>query len=206
MLLFQKAFSMSNTCAPDFSPSDEEGRYDPITNVNGYAPYAELRPGQSLAFILEDIVIHHAGNRIGKSPFPTVGEIQEEQIDSRKYADIAYHYAIDNDANIYEGRPIGVRGAHVELANTGRIGVLFLRDFEPGPWWDVDPTDDSPPNQAQINAVESLVAALDATYGIDSVKGHNFFNDTECPGALLEPLIPQLDAIVKQTSAFDPFA
>ncbi len=193
--------------APDFSSSNQEGRYDPVTNPNGYALYSELRPGESLASVLDEITIHHVGNRVNKSPFPSVGDIQNEQIASKKYSDIAYHYAIDNNGNIYEGRRLGARGAHVEGANTGKVGIVFLRDFEPGPWFDVDSSDDNPPTQAQIDAVEILVETLDINYGIEAVKGHNdVVTDTECPGSLLEPFIPQLNAIVEQNPTSGQFA
>lgn len=66
--------------------------------------------------MLDEITIHHTGDRIGKSEYPSVNEIQAEQIDSGEYSDITYHYAIDEAGQIFEGRPLGVRGAHVEDA------------------------------------------------------------------------------------------
>lgn len=66
--------------------------------------------------MLDKITIHHTGDRIGKSESPSVNEIQAEQIDSGEYSDITYHYAIDEAGQIFEGRPLGVRGAHVEDA------------------------------------------------------------------------------------------
>ena len=181
--------------SPNFSVG--EGLYDPVTNINGYADYSVLRPSESLATILNRITIHHVGNRIGKSQFPTVKEIQTEQINSKEYSDIAYHYAIDVQGNVYEGRPINVRGAHAAGANTGNIGIVFLRDFQSGPIWDIDPTDDTPPPPVMVDAATALITQLEVQYGIDTVVGHkDIVTGTECPGDLLAPLVPQFNSLV----------
>lgn len=194
--------------APRFT-GNTEGRYDSVTNPNGYALYSELRPGKSLASVFDTITIHHAGNRIGNSnPIPSMKNIQSEQLASGDFADIAYHYGIDAAGNIYEGRSLGARGAHAEGKNTGNIGVLFLRDFEPGPAYDIDSTDDTNPTVAAVKAAETLVKSLDINYGISSVKGHSsaIGGGTECPGSLLQPFVPQLNAIAEQNVTSGQFA
>ncbi len=42
-----------------------------------------------------------------------IKELQQKEQDDG-YADIPYHFAIDSKGNIYEGRPIGVKGSHVK--------------------------------------------------------------------------------------------
>jgi hypothetical protein len=194
--------------APNFT-GNQEGRYDALTNPGGYALYSELRPGESLASVLDTITIHHAGDRIGKfNPIPSMKDIQSEQLASGKFADIAYHYGIDASGNIYEGRPLDVRGAHADEKNTGNVGILFLRDFEPGPWYDFDSTDDTDPSDEAIKAAETLVKSLDINYGISSVKGHSdaIGGGTECPGSLLQPFVSRLNAIVEPSFISGQFA
>lgn len=180
---------------PNFA-SREEGRYDPATNTGGYASYSELRPGEELAAILDTIVIHHAGN----GDRYTLEMIQSEHMDGKGWSDIGYHYIVAEDGTIYEGRDLSVRGTHVEHGNTGKVGILFLGDYEPGPWvWLAlgEPfwrDHDDKPTAPQIESAKTLISWLDSAYGIDSVVGHNDLNETECPGDLLERYLPELDA------------
>jgi RHS repeat-associated protein len=174
-----------------------EGQYP--ANSNGYANYSDLAPGVSLDGILHTIVIHHEGNWQTYD----VLQVQYDQMQGGYY-DIAYHFVIGQDGTIYQGRDISVRGAHVESANTGRIGILWLGDFEPGlafsngihlPF-DLNGTD-SAPTLSQLSSTVWLTMWLDSVYGIDSVVGHNDLNkDSVCPGANADPYIPPLNDIV----------
>ncbi|HEY1013327.1 MAG TPA: WXG100 family type VII secretion target [Herpetosiphonaceae bacterium] len=186
--------------APNFE-SVKEGRYDPATNTDGYAYYSELQPGATLADSLDTVVIHHAGNTNDK----TVKSVQDLHMDVEQWADIGYHYIIGPDGTIYEGRDITARGSHVAGANTGKVGILILGDFEPGPSpgfydhgfeWDRD--GDNEPTPAQLESAAALIGWLDSSYGIDNVFGHNHFNPTECPGDLLEEHLEDLNAVAQE--------
>ena len=74
----------------------------------------------------DTIVVHHSGNA---KHFPSVKDIQNEHMDDMEKADIGYHFAIDKEGKIYEGRPINIKGAHVDKANTGKIGIVLLGDL-----------------------------------------------------------------------------
>jgi len=124
----------------------------------------------------------------------------------RGYTDIGYHFVIGPDGTIYEGRDIRVRGAHVELKNTGKVGVLLLGDFEPGlgieigPWefripWDHD---DPGPTALQVQSTTDLIRWLDYQYGIEGVVGHRDVNPTLCPGANCLPYIPIFNQIAQE--------
>ena len=181
--------------------AEPEGRYDPSTNPGGYAPYSELKPGESLDSILDTVVIHHSGDAVVGSLVsdapPTVKDVQVQHMFVEAYADIAYHYAIDAEGNVFEGRPIDVRGHHVAGANTGKIGIVLLGDFEPGPRWDRDNLDDLPPPQAQVDSAKILISQLDDRYGIEEVLPHtDVVEGTECPGDGVLPLIPEFNDLV----------
>lgn len=75
-----------------------------------------------------DIVIHHSGNDGEKEP----KEIERLHREERGYADVAYHFMINLNGEIVEGRSLIFKGSHVDGKNTGKIGVLFLGDYHAG--------------------------------------------------------------------------
>jgi len=80
----------------------------------------------NLSVYYNQITIHHSGNGAN---FMNIKDLQDkEQAD--KYADIPYHFAIDKDGKIYEGRPINIKGSHVDNGNTGNIGIVLMADLD----------------------------------------------------------------------------
>lgn len=139
----------------------------------------------------ETVVLHHAGNGVHKSP----NEIQELHMDERGWDDIGYHYVIDHEGRIYEGRPITAKGSHVGGANTGKIGILLLSDFQRGPWYDFN--GDDTPTKKQLEAVSDLISELKKYFPLKMLGGHrDFKKSTECPGNIFYPLI---DSIAEET-------
>lgn len=49
---------------------------------------------------------------------------------SQQWADIGYHYIIDPQGRIWEGRPARFQGAHVKDNNEHNLGVMLLGNFE----------------------------------------------------------------------------
>jgi len=184
-----------------FIAGTKEGKYDSVTNPDGYAPYSQLQPGKSLAEIYHTVVIHHEGD----SQTYDNSSVQNKHMDENGWSDIGYEYAISPDGTIYEGRDISVRGSHVAGANTGSIGILIMGDFEPGMevfghrfFMDFN-GDDPGPTQAQIRSAIALVVQLDERYGIDRVEGHRDAprQSTKCPGEQCMTLVRELDALVR---------
>ena len=104
-------------------------------------------------------------------------------MDRRGFADVAYHFLIDSDGIIYEGREINIRGAHVQGFNTGSVGIVLLGNFN-----------ETTPTRPQLDSLEKLVDYLRYTYEIRYLTGHKDYPDqspdgTECPGANLYPLL-----------------
>jgi N-acetyl-anhydromuramyl-L-alanine amidase AmpD len=102
------------------------------------------------------------------------------------FADVAYHFLIDSDGIIYEGREINIRGAHVQGFNTGSVGIVLFGNFN-----EVAPT------QTQVDSLENLVDYLRYTYEIRYLAGHKDYPDqspdgTECPGDNLYVFLPDL--------------
>ncbi len=138
------------------------------------------------------------------------------------YGDIGYHFLIDKNGNIYEGRRGGpeVAGAHVESANTGAIGISMIGNFHEAP---DKPVDEVTPEALQ--SLKGLVYNLSIDYDIDlnesveflgqeipAFAGHQDYviyssnpsadpeSYTECPG---DNLKSRIDDVRKYALKFD---
>lgn len=150
------------------------GARPPITNDPNreYEPYTG-----KLEDIYDSIAIHHAGNE----GYRTMNEIQDLHMDDMDRADVGYHYGISLRGNVYEGRPIGVRGAHIEGGNTGKIGIVLMADLDTGY---LDDDDELTP--AMEASLLRLIHSLLGRYpNIQYLGGHKEYNSARtCPGDL----------------------
>jgi hypothetical protein len=148
-----------------------------------------------LAQVYRTIAVHHSYPFLRDSA--TMLQIQEAHQDSRRWADIGYHYGIGADGTIYEGRDIRVRGANVENYNWGTAGVVLMGDFE-----------QEAPTEAQLIALHTLIAWLTATLRCTHLAGHSDFNPrTQCPGDNLRILLDQIaqaSALIRGTGGYMP--
>ena len=128
------------------------------------------------------IVIHHTDNN------DSVKDIEKAHV-KKGYGDIGYHFIIGKDGKVYEGTPIDYKGAHVEGANTGKIGVALIGDYSPDIF---DGWDRTPPPDEQIISMIRLIAVLQDVYGIYGVNMHKDYNDTKCPGDVVEEILERM--------------
>ncbi|RLE63886.1 MAG: hypothetical protein DRJ47_08875 [Thermoprotei archaeon] len=130
------------------------------------------------------ITIHHtATSNDYKDSFEVVRNIQVFHQDSRGWCDIGYHYLIDREGRIFEGRPVWAVGAHVKNHNTGNIGISIIGNFE-----------EREPNEKELNSLVNLVAWLVYQYNIPlgNIKGHRDYSNTLCPGKYLYQKLPEI--------------
>ena len=139
---------------------EEFGAFDAQTNPGGVLTYPE-----NLKSVLNTIVVHH-------SAFAYIGpgEVQDLHMDRRGFADVAYHFLIDSDGIIYEGRELNIRGAHVQGFNTGSVGIVLLGNFN-----------DEQPSEPQVESLQKLVDYLRYTYEIRYLAGHKDYPEPK-PG------------------------
>lgn len=144
------------------------------------------------------LTVHHEG---AKPSLPqSTGEVAEQlrrvqlfHMESRGWADIAYHYLIDASGRVWEGRPSGIQGAHAgnHAANRGNLGICLLGNFE-----------EQRPSTAAVDALGKLMAQLQGSYSIPGTRifTHNEIRQryglagTACPGRHLAPVVSQLRA------------
>lgn len=97
---------------------------------------------------------------------------------TKHWLDIPYHYIIDLNGKIYEGRKLEYAGdTNTEYDPKGHALIEVVGNFE-----------EVQPNQQQLDAVVDLMALLARKYhvSIDKIAGHKDFSaQTVCPGANL---------------------
>lgn len=137
--------------------------------------------------------LHHTQGNYPLTYEAAVNEVQfvqEYHQQAKKWIDIGYHFLIDPLGNIYEGRPIGVLGAHVLSRNTNNVGISILGNYHP------------PANNAVRQAsADSFVAVgryLRETYSVhvSSFYAHREIGKSDCPGDVLYAKKPQLRDLI----------
>lgn len=132
------------------------------------------------------ITLHHQGEPFpqGKDPVQYLRNLQTWSRTTKHWVDIPYHYIIDLDGRIYEGRDINYAGdTNTEYDPTGHALIEVVGNFE-----------EVEPNQKQLDAVVDLMAMLAAKYHVpvERIASHRDFSaQTVCPGANLYRYVQQ---------------
>ncbi len=136
------------------------------------------------------LTIHHTAMPDDELPDEIDTKLRLQKIlmwhkSNNKWADMGYHYVIDAEGKVWEGRSIKYQGAHAgnETLNVGNIGVVLIGNFD---------LHELP--EKQRIALFDFVHFLKAKYKIGSgnIFGHEHFKDTKCPGKFVMPIIEQL--------------
>ena len=130
---------------------------------------------------IDEIIVHCTATRpdwfAGKSAQAKVNEVRRWHLD-RGWSDIGYHYLIDRDGTVVEGRPVERTGAHVKGHNTGTIGVALLG----GLGGSAGDSFADHFTQEQDDALRALIADLQVEHmGIRKISGHNQYAAKACP-------------------------
>lgn len=127
------------------------------------------------------ITLHHSGGVAFLRDNDSRQYLQNLQAWSRKtrmWADVPYHYLIDHDGKVYEGRDVMLAGdTSTEYDPTGHALIVVLGNFE-----------DAEPNPAQLAAVVNTMAMLARRFNIppSRIAGHkSYSSQTACPGKSL---------------------
>jgi hypothetical protein len=136
------------------------------------------------------LTIHHTAMPDDELPDEIDTKIRLQKIltwhkQNNKWADMGYHFVIDADGKVWEGRNIKYQGAHAgsETLNVGNVGIVLIGNFD---------THELPEIQRQ--ALFDFVQYLKNKYKIESknIFGHDHFKDTKCPGKFVMPYVEQL--------------
>ncbi|MBK7642004.1 MAG: N-acetylmuramoyl-L-alanine amidase [Planctomycetes bacterium] len=136
------------------------------------------------------ITVHHSAEA---DPTPLDGsaassaaalrQIQRSHLKGKTppWGDIGYHYLIDPEGRVFQGRDLAWQGAHAKGDNNiQNIGICLLGNF-----------DEEKPTQAALDSLRKLLDDLRRTYRIprSEVHKHADFRSTDCPGKFLKPWV-----------------
>ncbi|MGW1027640.1 peptidoglycan recognition protein family protein [Streptomyces sp. NPDC002577] len=188
--------------------ADESKRFKPDGTENTPTAY----------YPFQTITVHHTATpNDDPDPAATVRAIYELHAITNDWGDIGYHFLIDEEGRIYEGRYSGddgipahdadgklVTAFHVGGFNSGNLGIALL-----GNLMEQGPTD------AARTSLTRLVRVLCRFHGLDpqarltytnpitgtqkevqSISGHRDWMATECPGEVMYAELARVRAAV----------
>jgi len=146
--------------------------------------------------VVERLTIHHTGVVLedNREAPARLRSHQAFHQNDRGWPDLAYHFAVDRNGNIYEGRSPEFRGdTATSYDPTGHFLVVLEGNF------DVEPT-----TEAQLRSLVELLAWAAAHYsvGLDSIRSHRDYapGETSCPGANVYALL-ESGALVREVES-----
>lgn len=196
--------SECNTAQLNF-PGEFKTKNHTTTNENGEA----LRWTRDYSPEVTLLVVHHTAMGVSsdtRSGAERVRALYEYHANSRGWGDIGYHYLVDENGRIYEGKSGGdyVVGGHAYCNNIGTIGIALLGNFE-----------EEKPTQDQLKALQWLLKELADRYNIDPtstttfhgkrtepIVGHRDLLSTACPGYYVYGSLSQIRTHVAQNDVF----
>ncbi|MDE2291538.1 MAG: N-acetylmuramoyl-L-alanine amidase [Elusimicrobia bacterium] len=161
--------------------------------------HARSRRGGDVPMNPYRITVHHTEGHQTFSAAATAAEVRGIQAfhmgPERGWDDIAYHFLIDGQGRIAEGRPSNVLGAHAKYANDGNIGIALLGNF-----------DVQQPTSSQVDSLERLSSYLAMKYGIPiqqdgRFEPHRHWDNTSCPGRNVVARLPAFRNQIEQQVA-----
>ena len=133
---------------------------------------------------IHKITVHHTGDKYHSAGSAStsaheIKAIQKYHQQQNGWADIGYHYIVDPNGRVWEGRPIRYQGAHARgRHNVGNIGVVLLGNFLI-----------QKPSRRQLDALEQLVVQLCREYRVPRHQVHTHSEllngETKCPGPVV---------------------
>jgi len=129
-------------------------------------------PEHTISFI----TIHHGGV-IYTGEKETAKYLREFQVwcrDKKKWMDIPYHYLMDLEGKIYQGRPIKYPGdTNTDYDPTGHLLICVLGNYE-----------EQKLNKVQYDNLVNLLVYFCNKYDVtaQTIKGHKDYTETACPG------------------------
>lgn len=122
---------------------------------------------------IDKIIIHCAATPEGRDV--KTETIKSWHVKGRGWSDIGYHFVIELDGAVKNGRPLHRSGAHTKGYNATSIGICYVGGIDK----DKKPKDTR--TEAQRKAMDQLVADLKMDYPTATIHGHNEFAAKACP-------------------------
>lgn len=142
---------------------------------------APERPG-FVPHTIERLTVHHTAVRLDSNTQAPGRARQHQRFHQDSgWPDLAYHFLVDADGNVYEGRPLDYRGdTFTSYDPTGHFLVVCEGNF-----------DEHTVPDLQLAGLADVLAFGAAAFAVEpaTISGHRDWASTTCPGAALAPLI-----------------
>ena len=127
---------------------------------------------------ITSITLHHEGSakplRPEDDPVAGLRALQSWGERDRNWWDVPYHYLIDLDGHVYEGRDWHYMGeTNTTYDPSGHLLISILGNYNL-----------QEPTQAQLDAIARVMAWAVKKFDVplDSIRGHYQYAETDCPG------------------------
>ena len=127
---------------------------------------------------INSITVHHEGtffDTTKQDPKDFILKIQKYGMGKQKnWADVPYHYFIDMDGLVYQGRSDSVMGESTTVEDvSGQLQIALLGNFE-----------QQEPTTRQLNTLINFLIQLCDKYNLKAskIKIHKELSNTQCPG------------------------
>lgn len=131
------------------------------------------------------LTIHHEGSprplTPDRDPKLILRNLQAYGWREKNWPDLPYHYLIDLEGNIYEGRDVmKVGDTNTAYNPAGKVLVTLMGN-----------TDIQAPTTAQLDSMVAVLAWASDYFNIDpgTIRGHMEYTSTACPGKYLYPFV-----------------
>lgn len=118
------------------------------------------------------IVVHCAATPEGRDV--STEEIRQWHLD-RGWSDIGYHYVVELDGTVGDGRALERAGAHASGHNKKSIGVCYVGGVDAN----MEPKDTR--TEAQKKALVELLTNLKTKFPEAEIIGHRDISEKACP-------------------------
>lgn len=122
---------------------------------------------------IDKIIIHCSATPEGRDI--KTETIRSWHVKGRGWSDIGYHFVIELDGSIRNGRPVERIGAHVKGHNANSIGICYVGGIDKS-----NKAKDTR-TEAQKKSLNELIDSLRAVYKEATIHGHNEFSAKACP-------------------------
>ena len=122
---------------------------------------------------IDKIILHCAATPEGRDV--KTETIKSWHVKGNGWSDIGYHFVIELDGSVHNGRPMHRIGAHTKGHNATSIGICYVGGM------DKDKTPKDTRNEVQRAAMDKLISSLLEEYPGATIHGHNEFAAKACP-------------------------
>ena len=122
---------------------------------------------------IDKIIIHCSATKEGRDI--SAETIRSWHMKGRGWRDIGYHFVIELDGSLKEGRPLHKVGAHTKGENANSIGICYVGGV------DSDNKAKDTRRKDQKSTMKKIIEGLEEQFPEATVHGHNEFSSKSCP-------------------------